>query len=438
MARSIEFWDQFRSVFNHNEILVGQRSRDFYQEREHSPFGDMRIDLRQTAQLIQPPIVFFTGHRGSGKSSMLLRLLDHFTQDYFVVYFDIDHNLDSRKANQIDLLYLLGATIFQVAEQEGLRPDPRHLQELARSVYTVTYQMQEREQNALNVTELAKGLVCFGASLLGAGLGEKLAEAALRPFTFTSGVSEEVASKREIEPQVQTIINNVNLIIGDVETQGDKPALVVVDGLDKLQRWEQARLIFLESRALNGPMCRIIYTVPMLIANSLMFGQVEEESKSYVLPNVKLYERSADDQPYEPGYAMMREVVGKRLQTLSLTPDDIFEPDVLALMIGKSGGVMRWLIELVADASKASEREGLDKISRAAAQKAIDDYAARLAKRLTRETTEELRNVRQTKRPENTQVSNELIHGLLIVAYRNRRVWYDVHPLIWDDLLDDV
>ncbi len=434
MARPAVFWDQFRGVFNPEEVLVGQRSHDFYQEREHSPFEDVRLDLRITAQPIRPPIVFFTGHRGSGKSSMLLRLLDHVAQDYFVVYFDIAHNLDSRKANQIDLLYLLGATIYQVAEHEGVHPDPRNLQELAESVYTVTHQTKDHEHGALNIAELVKGLVCFGASMLGAGLGEKLAAAVLKPVTFSSGVSEETARKREIEPQVQNIIDNVNLIIADVETRYGKPVLVVVDGLDKLQRLEQARLIFLESSVLTGPICRVIYTVPMLIATSLAFGQVEEESQSYVLPNIKLYEKNKDAQRYEPGYAMMREVVRRRLRALTLALDDIFEPDVLDLLILKSGGIMRWLIGLVADASKAAEHAGLDQLNRTAAQQAIANRAARLASRLTRETVDELRQVRAEKLPANTQASSELLHGLLIVAYRNRTTWYDAHPLIWEDL----
>jgi hypothetical protein len=120
-----------------------------------------------------------------------------------------------------------------------------------------------------------------------AGLVETLAEALLKPFTLSSGVSDETARKREIEPQVQTIINNINPIIADVETRANKPLMILVDGLDKLRRPEQAQLIFLDNSALRGPICRMICSVPMLIYNSPQFNQVEEECKSYLLPNVK-------------------------------------------------------------------------------------------------------------------------------------------------------
>src|SRR5437870_764671 len=107
MARPVDFWIKLQNVFQPEEILVGQRSEHLYCEREYSPYDDLCYEFRRDVQPLRPPIVFFTGHRGSGKSSMLFNLLDHFKKDYFVVYFDIAHNLDSRTANQIDLLYLL-------------------------------------------------------------------------------------------------------------------------------------------------------------------------------------------------------------------------------------------------------------------------------------------------------------------------------------------
>ena len=434
MARSAEFWDKCLGVFDPGEVLVGQRSQDFYCEREYSPFNELLNHFRPTSQPTRPPRAFFTGHRGSGKSSLLLRLLERLTSEYFVVYFDIDHNLDSRTANQIDLLYLLGATIYQVARNEGVEIGSEFLNELAKSVYTMTYETKGIEKEALNVGELAKELVCFGASMLGAGVGRQLAEAALKPFTFTSGVSEEVAGRRQVEPQVQNIVNNVNLIISEVQQKAQKKLLVVVDGLDKLQRIEQADLLFLQSRALLGPICRIIYTVPMLVFTSLDFGQAERETKSYLLPNVKLFDRTSDTQTDSEGYAILREVVAKRMKSIGQTPDAVFEPEALNLLIFKSGGVMRDFIWLAQDAMSAAKILGLDKVNTDAAQKAINDRAAQLAFRLTETRVEELRKVRENKRPSGSPESRELLHGLFIVAYRNQTTWFDAHPLLWEEL----
>ncbi len=384
MAREAKFWLQLRKAFNPGEVLAEQRGKDFYCDREHSPFDDICDDFDKALELLRPPIAFFTGHRGSGKSSLLLRVFEHFKDDVFVIYFDIEHNLDSTKANQIDLLYLLGAAVFKAAEREGLAPDPKNLQELAISVYTLTHETKEKARDAaLNVAELAKGLFVFSAKLLGAGLVETMAEALLKPFTLSSGVSEETARKREIEPQVQTIINNINLIIADVETGARKPLMILVDGLDKLRRPEQAQLIFLDNSALRGPLCRVMYTVPMLIYNSTQFNQVEEECKSYLLPNVKLYDRNADQKGHDPGYRTMNEVVEKRLASLKLKPGDVFAPGVLDELIRKSGGVLRWFIGLVQDSCKFAQRRKLDQVDMDCAQQAIDQRVADLSSRLT-------------------------------------------------------
>lgn len=433
VARPEEFWIQLQKVFNPKEVLAGQRGESFYCEREDSPLDFMRLDFHKD---LPPSIIFFTGHRGSGKSSALIRLLKHFKEDYFVVYFDIEHNLDKEKVNQIDLLYLLGATVFQTAINEGLNPDSTHLRELAEAIYTVTYETKQKAKDeALNVVELVKGLFVFGARLLGAELGEKLAEALLNPCSFTSGVSEEVARKREIEPRVQHIIDDINLIIADVNRLAEKPVLIVVDGLDKLRRPEQAELIFVESRALRGPVCRIIYTVPMLLFNSPTFRAAQEGCKAYFLPNVKLYEKISDHQRYERGYKTLREVVTKRLQSLNLSLEEVFEPEGLDLLIYKSGGLMRWFIELIQDACKIAQLRGLDRVEHHAVQKAIDDFAFQLTGSLPMNMIKELQQVRREKRPSGSPESQELLQGLLIVAYRDGGItWFDAHPLIWEVL----
>ncbi len=434
MARTEQFWLDFQNTFNPDERLTGQRARDFYCEREHSPIYDILQDFRLGLKPLRPPIAFFTGHRGCGKSSLLLRVLEKFKDNFFLVYFDIEHNLDNQKANQIDLLYLLGSAIYQTAINEKLRPDEENLQALVESVYKVTREFKDARKDGLNAAELVKGVITFGASLLGNKLGEKLAEAMLKPFTLSSEVSEEISRKREIEPQVQEIIANVNLIIGDVTDLAKKPLLVVVDGLDKLPRLEQARFIFLESRALMGPICRIIYTVPMLIFNDPQFAQVEEECRGYFCSNIKLYDKYSEE-PYAKGYDYLREVVVRRLNSLGLQSDQVFETDALDLLIRKSGGIMRWFIEMVQDASKMAERMELDLITGAAAERTVENRAATLSGRLTREMVHELAQVRRDKRPSSSPESLKLLHGLLIVTYRNRSTWFDAHPLIWDELL---
>ncbi len=437
MARPEAFWDQIRDAFEPGEVLVGQRSRELYCEREHSPFARMCAHFRTGRRRTPPPTAFFTGHRGSGKSSLLWRLLDHFKDEYFIVYFDVDHNLDTSQMNQIDLLYLIGATIFQVAVEEGLEPNPEHLKQLANSISTLARTEKTTGRGeSVDVVALVSSVLCFGASTLGGPMAEKLAQSLLKPFKLSAGVSEEEVRKREIEPQIQQIINDVNLIIADVQTRCERPLLVAVDGLDKLQRQDQAKLIFIDSRALYGPVCNVIYTVPMVIYTSLEFSQAEQECKPFFLPNVKVYERPSGDRyrRYRKGYELLEEVVAKRLRGLEIAASELFAPRALDLLIKKSGGVMRWFIGLVQDAGEEARILGQEQISLAAARRAIAEWESRLAIRLTISRIEELRTIRSRSWPSGGEEVGDLLQSLLIVAYRNQDTWFDAHPLIWEAL----
>lgn len=434
MAKSDEFWKRVYQAFDPQEILLGQRSHELYCEREDSPRERIRYDF--VANPARRPTAYFAGHRGSGKSTMLWKLLESLRDEYFIVYFDVEHNLDTTRAHQIDLLYLLGSTIFSVADQEGLTPDPELLKELSQAVFSVTETQSETPKQLMDVGKLASGVICFGASALGGSLAEKTAEkltkAFLEPFRLTSGVSTEVVRQREIEPQIQQIVTKVNLLISEVETKADKQLLVVVDGLDKIQKEELARLIFLESSALNGPICRIIYTVPISIYMNPAFKQTTEGNLSYLFPNVRTYHKSG--RKYGRGCELLEQVVARRLRSIGLEVGEIFPPKALTFLIRKSGGVMRWLIDLVREASTFARIDGFDKITLQAARKAVEDHVREHTARLTMVDIEELNQIRKTKRLIGSDRTADLLQGLFVVAYFNGDTWFDAHPLLWEVL----
>jgi hypothetical protein len=435
MARSDEDWDKILNAFEPDEVLMGKRSDDLYCEREHSPFQRMQRCFRLGERPSRPPIAFFTGHRGSGKSSLLMRLLEELRHDHFIVYFDILHNLDDSTANQIDLLYLLGATVFKVGQDEGHEPDEKHFVQLARAIETLHVTHKEtKHDESIDVVELTSQLICAGASTFGAGkVAETLTKAFLKPFKLSAGVSAETIRNRDSEPRIQEVIDSVNLIITDVQTRAVKPVLVVIDGLDKLPSTEQAKLIFVESRALHGPQCRLIYTVPMSIYASLDFGQVKTGCKSFLLPNIKLYNRKTK-RKYGNGYKGLREITTKRLDAVGLDLGDLFAPRALELLSKKSGGVVRWFIELIHNACIEAQIQGEDRVTLAAARRAVEDYAADLVLGLTLRHVKELREIRRNHWPSGKDEASELLQSLLVVAYRNSKTWFDAHPLIWESL----
>lgn len=362
MARDETFWNGIYGAFDPSETLIGERSNALYCERPDSPFDAMAVHFRPGRPSRRPPLAHLTGHRGSGKSSLLWRLVKHFRDDYFIVYFDIAHNTDSSQVNLVDLLFVLGASLFEVAQDEGLEPDSDLLGGLAKAVSLLTIREKAERGEGLDLVQAAGRLICFGARQLGAEeLAEKLTKAYLEPFDFSSGVTEETLVERRHEPQLRDIVNWINLIIADIEALSGKKILVAVDGLDKLSRLEQAQQIFLHSQALRQPLCRMIYTVPMLLYTDLAFGQAEEDCRTFPLPNVQVHTRKG--RKSSKGQALMIEVASRRLASLGLSQDELFTRSALDLLIRKSGGVFRWFVAMVREAAEQaeiSEKERID------------------------------------------------------------------------------
>jgi hypothetical protein len=427
MARAEEFWIKFQDSFDPGEILVGERSKEFYCERDDSPIEEILQELRPS---IQQTVAFVTGHRGSGKSSTLLRLLDRLKTDFFIVYFDIEHNIDVARVHLVDLLFLLGTAIHKVAYDEGYIPDSRLLSALIKSINEAT---QSGDHSRLDLDQV----VCFGQSHLGAGLGVKLAELGRRPPQLSSWVTEDTARTREFESLAPEIVNHVSLIIEVVSEQADKQVLVIIDGLDKLQDQSQTEEFFFKTNILRVPFCRLIYVVPLYIFKDHRFGQLAAYSRSFPFPNIKLYEKNDCEQTDVQGYRYMREVVRKRLKGLGVGLDELFDSWSLDKLIFKSGGIMRWFITLVRDAGKYAERMKLEMIDDHAAERAISDFEVRNSSRLLdNERLLELSIVHRTHFPTGNEISNQLLHALLIVAYPDRGAgtWFDAHPITWEAL----
>lgn len=437
MPRPPEFWDQVKNVFDPSEVLTGNRGEQFYCEREHNPLQEMIIDFRNPARK-SPVRGFLIGHRGAGKSSLLLKFLKEYATQYLILYLDAQHYLDLSQTNQIDILYLLGIAAFKAGQDYRVNPNKALLKDLERSIFSLTiYQDEEITNQAFDAAEFAKNVLCFGAEVVGPDYGKKLAESVLKPFKISSGITEKIARKRELEPKIQNIITAVNLIIAEVETNLDRRFLIVVDGLDKLSRPEQADLIFLESQALKGPLCNLIYTVPMYVFHSLRFDQLGDGCKSYFVPNIKLFKKNSTHMSYskhDEGYNTFTEVVRTRLAEISLANSDLFEPDVLDSLIQYSGGVLRTFIAMIQEVCTQAELLGIEKINRVAAQKTIENRAVKFSGPLNRNQIKELQEVHTTKSHSGTPVSQDLLDKRYIVAYRDPGLWYDAHPLTWDKL----
>jgi hypothetical protein len=431
------FWTPVYNAFNPWEPLHPGQMADWYVARPHSPLQALVAELSPDRGTQR---VLLLGHRSSGKSTEMVKLGTELARrfNYLVVRIDLDQNLDPGKINPIEVLFLLGAAVYKVARQELEQgPDEALLDRLVGNLETLVREHTESKTFEVDKKGLLDNLVCFGAGLVAGPVAAGVMKAVtnLIPVKFASGTDIQLARKLEVQPQVREILATLNAIIADAEQRGQRPVFLIVDGLDRVPNMEMARYVFAENEEwLDGPVCNVLYTAPIMLYYSPVFGHVRSNFDARPFPNVKVHwPHQLDDPgtPEEAGYQVMRAVVHRRLrQPLGLEPDEVIVPRALDHLIDMSGGVMRDLIRLVREATVKAELAGQRRIDLEVADQTVlsmrRDYKASLNVVYRQELAEVLRSHEVT----GSEKCDELLLGNYVLSYVNDGIWFDVHSVI--------
>jgi hypothetical protein len=431
------FWTPIYNAFNPWEPLRPDQMINWYVPRPHSPLQTLVAKLSPDRGT-QPALLL--GHRSSGKSTEMVKLATELAQrfNYLVVRIDLTQNLDPGKVNPIEILFLLGAAVYKVAQQEvEQKPDAKLFDRLVGNLETLVREHTENKSFEVDKKGLLDNLVCFGAGLVGGPVagGVMKAVTSLAPFKFPSGTNIQLARKLEVQPQVREILTTLNAIISDVQDRGGRQVFLIVDGLDRVPNIEMARYVFAENEEwLDGPICNALYTAPIMLYYSPIFGRVRSNFDTRPFPNVKVHwPHQVDDPgtPDEEGYEVMRQVAHKRLlQPRGLEPDQVIAPKALDHLIEMSGGVMRDLIRLMREATVKAELAGQRQIDLDVAQQTVlsmrRDYKASLNVVYRQELAEVLKAHEVT----GSEKCDELLLGNYVLSYVNEGIWFDVHTVI--------
>lgn len=403
----------------------------WFVERPRSPLGALLTDLDPRKL---PKQIIFVGHPFTGKSTELTKLAAELADrfDYFVVRINLEQNLDVETANPVEVIFLLGAAIYKVAHvQLEEKPEREHLEALKQGLETLVRTETDNEDFTVNLGDLLSDLVCFGAGLVAGSAGERVAQAATRPFRFISGTDVEVVRRLEVEPRVEQMLEHLNDLVEDVELKAERPMALIVDGLDKVRDEDVIALNFADKKFLADLPCRVVYTAPIWVYYSPRFAGVRGRFPVREFPNVKLHKQGNREQRDEAGYQAMREVVYRRLRALDLEPDEILDPTALDMLIKNSGGIMRDLIRMVREATTNAEIAGKGQIDQDAAEKAVVDWRRQYDAQLTPRYRKVLQKVEQTHQRTDDEECDELLQGNFILSYLDGIVWYDVHSILW-------
>nr|WP_200892577.1 hypothetical protein [Aliterella atlantica] len=187
----------------------------------------------------------------------------------------------------------------------------------------------------------------------------------------------------------------------------------------------------------------IIYTFPIAaLRDKFLKPIIEAETNDQVvaMPVLKLFpkgdSRLAGAIPRDEVIKLFSEILNKRIDEKLITAE------AQQKLIIYSGGVLRELIRITNECCRIClrlirrHRDVL--IDDAILEEAINDLRNDYTLPLGRVDYGILQVVYNKYMPEDPKQSEflELLHGLHILEYRNRQIWYDVHPIIVEILRD--
>ncbi len=371
----------------------------------------------------------YSGYRGSGKTTELLRLRkDLEDRGHVVVYFAADEaDLSVQDAQYTDILLACTRHLLRGLKEANPTPILNWLKARLQDLKDVM--LTEIDINDVNL------------------------EVGLKEFAkITAAVRAEPGQRQkireQIEPHTETLIQALNEFIQDGRSHlpGKTKLLVIADNLDRIVpifrdngRSNHEEIFLDRHEQLKALNCHIIYTVPI----SMVYSRWATELKdNYGIPQVlpSIMVRQEDGKTYEPGLEILKTIIQLRVpQQLrnELVPKVFESEEVLNELCLVSGGYARDLVQLMQEAINKTETLPIQARAVMRAADALRD--------VYRRAVEEnqwgvLQEVRESKDIDNDEVQRSLLFSRCVLEYRYfdskgaKRTWYDAHPVLWREL----
>lgn len=297
----------------------------------------------------------YTGHRGVGKSTELLRLKEDLeAQNFFVVYFAAnDEDIDLEDTEYADILLACTKHLVQAIKLS----DPNPLQGLSNW-------LQARMQSFADL--LLTPLVLDGISLA----------AQVSQFAkITATLKAQPDNRREIRDRINanipSLLSALNEFIDGAKKflpNEKKDLVLIVDNLDRIverqnkenQLNNYEEIFIKHHEQMRGLHCHVIYTVPIAMVYSERRPQLESNfNETDVLPMIMVSDQ--ENQPNEPGLDKFREIIAKRIAQVQLDQDPTIgqtlsqalatkvfaDSETLTRLCSMSGGHVRILMQMM-------------------------------------------------------------------------------------------
>lgn len=392
---------------------------------------------RKIARSKKPTCQLYSGHRGVGKSTELLRLKEYLEQQkYCVVYFAADdEDIEPQDAEYADILFACTRHLVEAIKLQNHNPLLDWMKEGWESLKDIA------------LTEI---------SFEGLNLEGQISQFAKITANLRATPDKRRELRQKINANTPSLVDALNDFIKEAQKSLAKDCrgiVMIADNLDRIVEIKEEgkpsnydEIYLNRSEILRGLACHVIYTVPIAMVYSGRATQLEDNyDKPDVLPMVMV--RNPDGSENKAGLAKLRELVCRRVvliepnlaRTLEgavdrLNVPPVFDsPDTLKQLCLMSGGHVRNLMQLI---QKAIDWTDELPITAKAARRAIEETRETYQKTVQEHQWEILARACYLKQADNNEEHLRLLLNRCLLEYRyyddneSLNIWCNVHPLI--------
>jgi hypothetical protein len=392
---------------------------------------------RKIARSKKPTCQLYSGHRGVGKSTELLRLKEYLEQQkYCVVYFAADdEDIEPQDAEYADILFACTRHLVEAIKLQNHNPLLDWMKEGWESLKDIA------------LTEI---------SFEGLNLEGQISQFAKITANLRATPDKRRELRQKINANTPSLVDALNDFIKEAQKSLAKDCrgiVMIADNLDRIVEIKEEgkpsnydEIYLNRSEILRGLACHVIYTVPIAMVYSGRATQLEDNyDKPDVLPMVMV--RNPDGSENKAGLAKLRELVCRRVvliepnlaQTLEgavdrLNVPPVFDsPQTLKQLCLMSGGHVRNLMQLI---QKAIDWTDSLPITAKAARRAIEETRETYQKTVQEHQWEILARACYLKQADNNEEHLRLLLNRCLLEYRyyddneSLNIWCNVHPLI--------
>lgn len=374
--------------------------------------------------------LFFAGHRGCGKSTLLAEFGQRIEDRYFTVFFSIADLSEMDAIDHINILFAIAVQLTAKADDDNIEIEQSKMD----GFFDWFTERTRIEESSTKGSGEAK-FDLFGLIKL--------------KLQTDNTVRDEIKTKFTKNPR--DLIDTLNLIATEVALACGKEIVVIIDDLDKLELPDVEKIFKQNLNILLQPNFIVIYTLPIAtIRDGVLKKHIEDaiSNRIFVMPVVKLYARGDS---HLPNPQMVPAAMDKLCEILRKRIDsDLLPADIALQVVALSGGVMRELIRIAQECcrlmlvqlrQRQRRQESIDnlQINAEILNQASDILQNDMTITLSRTDREILKQTYINYYPDDPKQQEflDLLHNIFAIEYRNTKSWYDLHPLVIKQLIQE-